>query len=280
MKWNQPVVRLIEERTSTRSYDKRKIDEDSLRKLNACLEEINAEAGIKARFALIKTSKGTGGSGEKLGTYGMISGARSYLLGILDKTEKNTARFGYLFEKIILTATDLGLQTCWLGGSFNREDFKKKAALDQNEFIPIVSPVGYKRGRGRIIDPLIRAAIGANGRKPWEQLFFYQTIDTPLGQRQTNGLTELLEMVRLAPSASNRQPWRVIKNERGYHFFLCRTKGYGHSDFDVQKNDVGIAMCHFELAALESGRTGSWNEKKEIAAPEEWEYIATWSESL
>ncbi|MGB4438289.1 MAG: nitroreductase family protein [Sedimentibacter sp.] len=51
-----------------------------------------------------------------------------------------------------------------------------------------------------------------------------------------------IEMVRLGPSASNKQPWRIIKDKNSYHFYLCRTKGYGSVNFDVQKNDLGIAM--------------------------------------
>ena len=84
-------------------------------------------------------------------------------------------------------------------------------------------------------------------------------------------------MVRLGPSASNKQPWRIIKDKNAYHFFLCRTRGYGVTGYDMQKNDIGIAKCHFELSANELGLKGTWQEIKNISTPNDWEYICSWS---
>lgn len=50
---------------------------------------------------------------------------------------------GYVFEKIVLYITSLGLGTCWLGGSFNKADFEKAITLEEDEFIPVISPMGY-----------------------------------------------------------------------------------------------------------------------------------------
>lgn len=286
MKFQKSIIDLVKERTSTRTYDKREIDKASIQNLCDYLYEINASAKIKARFLFISTYENqqnsktaenkSDDSGEKLGTYGMISGAQSYIVGILDKDEKDVVTFGYLFEEIVLFLTDIGLQTCWLGGTFNRDDFKKMMTLNDNEFMAIISPVGYKKDKQRIAEIAIRKAIGANKRKPWDQLFFNMTNEVPLEKKIAGEYSTPLEMVRLAPSASNKQPWRVINNESGYHFFLSRTKGYGLPGFDVQKNDIGIAMCHFELSAIESGLNGCWVYDRDAATPDEWEYIATW----
>ena len=75
----------------------------------------------------------------------------------------------------------------------------------------------------------------------------------------------MLEVVRWAPSASNKQPWRVVRGRKRWHFYLARTKGYGKGLLtslvklaDLQRVDMGIAMCHFELAAREAGIEGRW----------------------
>ena len=61
-------------------------------------------------------------------------------------------------------------------------------------------------------------------------------------------------MVRLAPSAVNKQPWRVIAADNTAHFYLKRSKGFGRSThLDMQKIDLGIALCHFALTAKENG---------------------------
>ena len=44
----------------------------------------------------------------------------------------------------------------------------------------------------------------------------------------------------------------------------------------MQKNDLGIAKCHFELASDELGLKGKWEEMKNISTPNEWKYICTW----
>jgi hypothetical protein len=80
------------------------------------IKEANGEMAIKARVLLVNKQDKSDGSAEKFGTYGMISGASYFIVGIVDKDEKNALKFGYLFEKIVLFATDLGLQTNSLGG--------------------------------------------------------------------------------------------------------------------------------------------------------------------
>ena len=215
-------------------------------------------------------------SAEKLGTYGVISGANLYIIGVVDKAEKDEAEFGYLFEKIVLFATAQGLGTCWLGGTFKRSDFEQKAVLAENEYIPIVSPVGIKREKTRLLDIAMRAGAGSNKRKPWNELFFDKNEAAPLTEESAGEYKTVLEMVRLAPSASNKQPWRIVKDENEYRFYICRTDGYGMASYDLQKNDLGIAMCHFELAAKELGLKGAWVKIAPENKQNEWEYVTTW----
>jgi len=275
MKLQKSVIDIIKMRSSCRSFDSKYINDDILQKFKNFIDEINIESTIKARFLVVNKHK-TGGSNEKLGTYGVISGANSFIVGIINNSENDVLKFGYLFEKIILFATDLGLQTCWLGGTFKKDDFVKSTNLIENEFIPIVSPVGIKKGKPRIFESAMRAVIGANNRKPWNELFFDTDVSSPLNENVAGLYAVPIEMVRLGPSASNKQPWRIIKDKNSYHFYLCRTKGYGVANYDIQKNDLGIAMCHFELAAKELGLSGKWQELKNVNSPGDWEYITTW----
>jgi len=51
---------------------------------------------------------------------------------------------GFCMESIILKATKLGLETCWLGGTFKRAAFASKMDLaDEEEILPAITPVGY-----------------------------------------------------------------------------------------------------------------------------------------
>ena len=60
-----------------------------------------------------------------------------------------------------------------------------------------------------------------------------------------------LENVKLAPSAMNKQQWRVIKQSNRFHFYIDQ-------DRFVKYIDLGIALCHFHLIVLEKGLTGDF----------------------
>jgi hypothetical protein len=111
-------------------------------------------------------------------------------------------------------------------------------------------------------------------------LFFRDTFETTLAENDAGRYSKVLEMVRWAPSASNRQPWRIIldRSRRAFHFFLQRTAGYPSPGADLQRLDMGIAMCHFELSARELGVDGHWEVLPvEIGAlPDRTSYVATW----
>ena len=84
-------------------------------------------------------------------------------------------------------------------------------------------------------------------------------------------------MVRWAPSAVNKQPWRVIVSDSSYHFYEKRDKGYaGEKTGDLQKIDVGIALCHFVMGLEEMGSKLEISiADPGIAVPDGVEYIAT-----
>lgn len=275
MELNKSIIENIKTRYSCRSYDAKPLDKTVEKKLCDYIENINNKTKIKARFIYISKNV-SDETPIKLGTYGMIAGANNFLVGICEKDELNCLEFGYLFEEIILFATDINLQTCWLGGTFNRNEFTQRCNLQDNEYIAIVSPVGIKKSKPRFFDNAVRSLIGANSRKPFAELFFENNLSIPLNENSIGDYKAPLEMVRLAPSASNKQPWRIIKNNDGYNFYLKRTKAYPTGLFDMQKNDIGIAMCHFELTAKELCLKGEWVNIKNQNNINDLEYISTW----
>ncbi len=94
-----------------------------------------------------------------------------------------------------------------------------------------------------------------------------------------------LEMTRLAPSASNRQPWRIVKEsgKNRFHFFIQRSSKYQNllkmgGIPDLQLVDLGIAVCHFDLSLKMNHIHGQWkDEDPGISCPDDTEYIISWS---
>jgi len=286
MNLTSPVVELIRRRRSCRKYREEPLGREARGPLEAFLAGARGGPhGRRARFALIAATAEDRAALKGLGTYGFIRGAPGFIVGAIGRGPGNLEDYGYLMERAILLATDLGLGTCWLGGSFSKSGFARKFALAEDELMPAVAAVGYPE-EGSFARDRIRKMAGSNFRRPPEELFFDGAFGAPLSPAAAGAYSGPLETVRWAPSASNRQPWRVVRTESGWHFHLARTKGYGKGTLtftvlrmaDLQRVDMGIAMCHFELAAREAGLDGGWVfEDPGVAAPQAGvEYTATW----
>ena len=52
-----------------------------------------------------------------------------------------------------------------------------------------------------------------------------EELGRPLSPERAGAYAQAVEMVRRAPSASNRQPWRIVKSGHPWHFFIHRTPG-------------------------------------------------------
>jgi nitroreductase len=290
---------LIDQRYSCRTYLERPISpEDRQRLLDFMASRTVGPFGSQARFGLLAARPDDRHALRRLGTYGFIKGATGFMVGAVRRAPKDLEDYGYLLEEIILSATALGLGTCWLGGTFTRSTFVRRfGGLEHGETMPAVVSTGYIGDSGVA---RIRDREDGDRRMPAAELFFEGSYGEPLTASSADGYARALEAVRMAPSATNKQPWRIVRTarsghagrddnglriDRDWHFLLRRSKGYGPSSplfkvlriADLQRIDLGIAMCHFELVARESGLDGRWVvEDPGLALPAGVEYSATW----
>ncbi len=281
MKFETSVIELIKERRSRRSYKPTNFDTALTEKINTLLQSITTGPfGNRILFSLIEKSLARENHKVKLGTYGFISGANYFIAGQVEPGEHANEDYGYLLETIMLHLTALHLGSCWLGGTFSRSDFAGILDGGINMIIPAVTPVGFATDNTPWRERLIRRGAKADSRKEWSALFFNDTFTKPITQDDAGDYAVPLEMVRLAPSASNKQPWRICKTPEAFHFYLKRTPGYGKfgKDVDLQKVDMGIAMSHFELACLELRLKGKWVQSNMgISSTEVDEYCVSWN---
>jgi len=286
LSFSRPVAELIHKRFSCRTYLKQPIDKITRQLLrDYAAAQHTGSLGGQARFELVAGRDDDLAELKGLGTYGFIKGATGFIVGATSSNLKHLEDFGFLMEKIILYATDLNLGTCWLGGTYTKTSFAQKIAVHEGELVPSVAAVGYIAPNPRRIDKLIRKGPNADRRRPWEQLFFKDRFGLPITRHQAGNYAIPLEMVRLAPSASNKQPWRVVKDGTCWHFFLQRTTGYRDRRLvkfftvaDLQRIDMGIAMCNFDLSARELGLHGTWMvDEPPVNKPDDlMEYTASW----
>lgn len=272
------IIETIKKRRSVRTYLKKPVENEMDSVLKIIESPKIGPFGNEIRLKLLNFSELERNEIKTMGTYGLIKGARHFILSAISESERVYEDCGYSFEKVILELTDLDLGTCWMGGTFNRASFASMMELSANEILPIISPVGYPAQKMSLKESMIRKAIGADKRKPWDKIFFSGNFAVSFTQDDAGKYAEALESVRLAPSASNKQPWRIVKENNAFHFFLKRTKGYGRvlGTIDLQKVDLGIAMSHFELSCKELELTGSWKTEKPDIDFQNMEYIVSW----
>lgn len=285
MLFSKPVTEIISRRFSCRKYLEKPIAEELRERLSSFISAATGGPfGTPVRFELVAATKEDRSSLKGLGTYGFIRNPAGFIVGAAGPSEKNLEDYGYAMEKIILYSTDIGLGTCWLGGTFTKSGFAQKISATEKELVPAVTSVGYIAPRGGLEDG-VRRFVGADRRLPWENLFFDGEFGRTLSPDMAGSYRAPLEMVRLGPSASNKQPWRIVRDGRLWHFYLSRTKGYGDSFTfrllglaDLQRVDMGIAMSHFELTAEELGLKGTWVVREPgIEKPDSaTEYTASW----
>ena len=123
----------------------------------------------------------------------------------------------------------------------------------------------------------MRRSIKANTRLPWKELFFKNSFKDPFNEDEAGSYQFPLEMLRLAPSAVNKQPWRVVVDDKGFHFFEKHSLGSEKNSVDMQRIDVGIGICHFHLASMECGMQGYFERSMpDIKVPSDMTYIVSW----
>jgi len=280
------AIETIKQRISNRTYLNIPIDAEIRSKLAAYAKSIhNGPLGGSARFELVAADENDHNTLRGLGTYGFIQNAPGFVVGATPDGDQKLEDYGYMLEMIILFATSLGLGSCWLGGTFTKSSFADKISVKDHELVPAVAAVGHIAEKPRRIDSVIRVFAKADFRLPWENLFFENEFDKPIIQMNAGDYQIPLEMVRIGPSASNRQPWRILKHGKSWHFFLYRSPGYRASSLakiftvaDLKRMDMGIAMCHFELTASELGLSGHWIVKPPAIEynKESLEYTVSW----
>lgn len=261
------IIEAIRERRSVRSFDGKPLSQvqKSVLEQAVCsaFNPFGGNVSIRLREFDIK--------GEyRPGTYGVIKGAVDFFLIALADDKASALAAGFVFEQIVLRAWQCGLGTCWIAGTFKESDFNRNQEWPAGEKLKIVCPVGIAT-KASIREKLTRLAMGSKNRKPFEELFLDGDSRTPLSPDSYFG--QALEMLRLAPSARNSQPWRAIVCGNKVHFY------YVSNGLPAVLN-CGIGLCHFYEARKFSNADGVFKELTSAPVPPaNWTYLISYSET-
>lgn len=280
----------IKRRKSVRTYTPKELSPDDIKSLKNSVNQLGHQKGPlghHASFYYIPVNNNIAPDGEKIGTYGVIKKPSGYVVSKCKNTKPALIDLGYIFESLIIDLTAREIGTCWLGGTFKKMAIENQLEIDKSEVIPAISPVGYYQEKERFMGMAMRRLVGADSKKQWASLFYKDSFEQVLEKSDVPLYEDAFEAVRLGPSASNKQPWRLVYHQESQtvDFILEHTPNYGGASakFDMQYIDIGIAMYHFECVSVESGYQVEWTVKETIdyaLANSNQEYISTLSLSV
>ena len=262
---------IIRKRKSVRTYNGEPLRSEDRQKLEEYLTALDNPFGIPVEFRFLN-AKEHGLSSP------VIVGTDLYVAAKVGRVPQAEIAYGYSFEKFCLCAETIGVGTVMLAATISRKAFENAMEVKNTEVMPVASPLGYPADKMSAREILMRKGIKADERLPFAALFFEGSFAQSLTLERAGQFRDALEMVRLAPSAGNKQPWRAVVCGDTVHFYEKKAKAMSNNPLgDIQKVDVGIALAHFDLTLKETGIDGCFVTKKPgIKIDETMEYIVTY----
>ncbi|MBQ6392683.1 MAG: nitroreductase family protein [Eubacterium sp.] len=213
------IKQAIKARHSVRQYKDEPIPEELVSKLEELIEECNEESGLHMQLILDDPECFQ----TFLAHYGAFTNVKNYIAIVGPKIYPNLEEMGgYYGQKIVLEAQMMGLNTCWVGGTFRRG--RCKARLEVHDKLVCVIAIGYGENEGK-----------KHNSKPLEKHCKIPVEDMPLWFR--NGVTA----ARMAPTAINQQKFTIELD--GEEAVITAGRGV------MTKIDLGIVKYNFEAAS-------------------------------
>jgi nitroreductase len=213
------IKEAIRERHSVRQFSSDHIVGDVRTNLETLIQECNKESGLHIQLI----TEDPECFDTLLGHYGSFTGVNNYIAIVGSKKLSDLEELGgYYGEKIVLDAQMMGLNTCWVAGTYGKG--KCKAHLDAGEKIVCVIAIGYGLNKGSV-----------HKSKDLSKLCSVPENDMPAWFR------EGIEAALLAPTAMNQQKFTIgIDGEEA-----VIKAGFG----PFVKLDLGIVRYNFEVAS-------------------------------
>lgn len=231
---------VIPTRISRRVFDGRSVAPDTLEPLRGHCGRFRPVPGVRVAIALsVPEDVFTGYAGSYGRVRGFISAA-----AFIGPEHADTAA-GYVGEAFVLEATRLGLDTCWVAGSYDRKRAAAVFPVADGEHLYAITPVGYATAKQAVDEKAMRTLVRSASRKPLSEI-------APGASGWPGWARSAAEAARLAPTGANGQPQR-LRFEDGSLVVGSADKAYWTAGIDF-----GIVMLHAELGAQHGGVLGTW----------------------
>lgn len=172
------------------------------------------------------------------GYNGYLIQAPNYVIILSDKKPGYIENSGYIGERLILKAMDLGIDSCWITFKDSKL-IKEKLNISSDKEITGIIALGYE-------DDINTKNKSTSERLGVEEIVFMNEWgnNANVAELEERYLLDPFFYARMAPSSLNKQPWRFIID--GGKVILAVKKDDFTTDYEV-KIDTGIAMLYFSL---------------------------------
>lgn len=219
----------INRRCSRRKYVPKDLPPEVIEQLSTSIQAYNETNDLHIQLILNQPEVFQG----LRKSYGFFTGVQHYFALVGKKNQPYIQeKLGFFGELLVLEATELGLGTCWVSGTYDQKICN--CALEDDEQLYAVITVGYVPEEQSLREQLIMH--GSHFRTKEMEKIYTVEAQPPMW------FFSCVEAVYKAPSTQNKKPFHII-----YHPDNTITAEV--SNLDNFELDLGIAKAHFWLAA-------------------------------
>lgn len=232
-------LQLLQSRHSVRAFSTEEIPAPVLNKLRAEATMTNThEQGM--RFQIVTDDPDPFRGFSK--SYGIFTNPRCYLAAVVDTaTPDALERAGYFAEKFVMKAVELGLATCFVGGTYDGKQVKVQ--IRAGEKILFLVLFGLPLGKTRLAARMMAGLVHLRKMQPRQFFSPEDALDRAL--EQFPSLRTGLQAVACAPSALNRRPVRLFVGGDESAPCICAKVNPGNPRNLI---DLGIAKFNYNYA--------------------------------
>lgn len=194
---------------------------------------------------------------EKPNTYGSVDGASWWMLVGASEEPESLLTLGFRMEQVALKIFSMGLGTNFITATFKGSSFIPAADFPPETPLTVIMPFGVPKEKFRITEWFTHLFLRSRSRMPFDKTF----PDCP----RDSVFHEPLNLMRLAPSAYNRQSWRALVEGDTVWFYQVAS----HNSLI----GVGNGLCNFYFSLRQLGHEGIFSKPEGAPAHDGWEPV-------
>ncbi|MBN2047529.1 MAG: hypothetical protein JW750_06800 [Anaerolineaceae bacterium] len=258
---NPDLYQAIIERYSVRRYQQQPLDAGLAKQVQRILDRVTPiQPDGRISFLVLDDLKRSDLIAAQ-GPYGRFISSSQVLIPYTTHAVEPLVEIGFQTQQVVTRMFALGIGSCYIGTANREQRLIRHFQLPEDSALGAAVMYGLpEEDETRTLANYFRKPGHRTVRQPMSQMLYAEDFDYPA--EPTGKLAEILSAAQRAPSAVNKQPWRLVCQagmlylyvDPGVYPFVLRQKGR----LTYAYHDAGIAMANLSLALEAHGLSSSW----------------------